>query len=162
DDESFFPDRALKPDEWVVPGYVVPDKSRDRLLWKYGVGEQRPRRRTARSHLLEGFIGLAEAKAEEIANYARKYGVLGICRHELPPSHATAPDLPRRLLNRVTRVAANVHVEPGPTSIATGLFDRCPRRRLRNGHYWEPLDTWRKFARDAKAMLACASSLRSG
>jgi hypothetical protein len=57
----------------------------DRLTWATvkGYREVRPGIR-----LLTEFLALNDAKPDEILNYARRWGVLSICEHNLPSSHA--------------------------------------------------------------------------
>src|SRR5262245_9423493 len=57
----------------------------DCIVWNVKRRAMRP----AKPHegMLTNFIALAEADATEILNYARKWGVLGTCRHNVPSSH---------------------------------------------------------------------------
>jgi hypothetical protein len=73
--------------------YYIPDVQlrRGRLYWSTArrIHEVRPG-----PGLLEGFVALADAPAEDILTYARKWGVLEICRHNLPVGHKSC--VPRR------------------------------------------------------------------
>lgn len=61
------------------------------LLWRAGTHPRdlfrtiKPQRGT-----LERFLRLADVPAENILAYARRWGVLGLCRHGLPMNHAGA------------------------------------------------------------------------
>jgi hypothetical protein len=58
----------------------------DRICWSIrdwkGIRRVRPSRAT-----LDQFLTLANADAEQICGFARKYGVLAICEHGKPTSH---------------------------------------------------------------------------
>src|SRR5262249_2041211 len=87
------------------------------------------------------------------------------CTAESSPTamvtRGTRPDSPhQRSPTGCTRQRAGDASES--SAAAPGWVDRGTLRRQRARPDWEPLDTWRRFASDAKAILACASSLRSG
>src|SRR5262245_8749958 len=42
--------------------------------------------------MLVEFVALSDANANEILEYAKKWGVLGTCSHEQPSSHNRPPD----------------------------------------------------------------------
>jgi hypothetical protein len=152
-------DRRLALGDWVVPGEIVLDNAQDRLVWRYRVGSGPPRRRRPREHPLESFLELAEAPAEDILNYAKRYGVLYICEHDLPSSHTRSPFSP---IERLVRVSPHVSALPGAAGPATGWFDRCRLRELSPGTYWEPIAAWRRYAQKAASLLHVGAALHSG
>jgi hypothetical protein len=104
-------------------------------LWNFVAMVQRNRRVRPDDAMLERFIELADGSATDILRYARHYGVLMICEHELPATH-----LPTKMFNK----------EMGCRPL--GYPTNC----------WEPLEQWRHFAREARSMLQIANQLRRG
>src|SRR5207247_2601592 len=134
------------------------------------------------------FLELGEARSETIRDYARRWGVLGICRHGLPASHnpqRATPDntmSPSDVLNvtaarrRSVRGEAELRRFIDEATIALdawadsmnvyactplGREERdanLPARALA----WEPLDKWRLFARQAISILNVADRLKDG
>jgi hypothetical protein len=134
-------DRPVAWNEWDVPDVVLQG---DRLTWSpRGVF----RRAKASSSLLEAFVGLADAVDAGILNYARRWGVFGICRHGLPASH-NPPPVPRPILDGVFRPMDEL-----PWCYPRGWWGGCA---------WEPLDTWRAYARKFRAVLNVAAGLHDG
>src|SRR5262249_3176131 len=81
--ERHFPEK-----EWTVPKRV--EVRGDNLFWS-SVEDHRFADHNIRSSagLLEGFIGLSDAKNyQDFARYAKLWGVLRICRHGRPFSWA--------------------------------------------------------------------------
>jgi hypothetical protein len=76
--------------------------------------------------MLSQFVRLVNAPPQAIELYAKRWGVLEICEHNMPASHWTwcAP--------------------------------RCTGRVC-----WEPLEVWRYYARNAKAVLMMAAQLHT-
>lgn len=122
---------------------VVIELAEDRLLW-----ESVPGRRTAsRPELFEEFVRLADRPAESIRDYARRWGVLGICKHGLPLTH-NPPPVPYPL----TPVAMT-WCRPMP-------WKERPRRNQER--FWEPLEAWRRYSRQSRAILNIAGYLHGG
>jgi hypothetical protein len=68
--------------------HVELSEDRQRLV----VGQQRPSYKKARKGLLEQFISLSDTSdPEAFLKYARHWGVLGLCRHDLPWTHSLGP-----------------------------------------------------------------------
>jgi len=100
--------------------------------------------------LLRGFATLSNAEPEAILAFAKKWGVLGLCCHDMCVFHS--PDrgcLPREyeLPPGVPPPRARTREHPGYA--LTGLF-------------WEPLSIWRTLAATFKLILATASATREG
>jgi hypothetical protein len=92
--------------------------------------------------VLDEFIKLAECNDSEILNYARTWGVLELCQHHLPYLH----DSPHEHLRL-----------PLPDSAFTSpklTTSKCFPLGT------EPLDVWRFFSRQAKALLRIAANLQ--
>lgn len=81
--------------------------------------------------LLVRFASLSDADDEAVLAFAQKFGTLQLCEHQLPFAHSTD----------CTRAFAPV-IRPG--------------RR-----YVEPVDRWRHFAREARALVEIAATLHS-
>ena len=80
---------------------------------------------------------LADGDGPQIRAYARRWGILGICKHGLPSSHAG-------------NEGGTPRCQPLRREDLTWRFDG-----------WEPLGRWRHFARQARAMLNLAASLHA-
>jgi hypothetical protein len=132
-------ERPAAIDYWQVPASVQLD--RDRLVWRWDEGPRSPKWVTVGRGLLEDFLGLVDAPDSRICRYARRWGVLYICRHNLPARHNSRPQ---------------------PTA-KTAHFKQCYLRQTGDGKgYWEPLAVWRDYARRASALLGIADSLHAG
>jgi hypothetical protein len=98
--------------------------------------------------ILDEFRNLCDAGDEAILRYARTWGVLELCRHNLPSCHEFSLHVPLRL------------PDPMPTSDKPqGWNPNDPRQcvPLRR----EPLTTWRFFSAQARALLNIAADLQS-
>src|SRR5579872_3295266 len=120
-------EQATVPKEWLVPDAI--ELQGDRLCWRLTkearnvLGyEEASARRGPGPGLLERFVALADAPADEIVRYARQWGVLAICEHGVPACHSH--DCVPVTLPRSRRVI-----------------------------FWEPLESWRFFSHQAKAIL---------
>jgi hypothetical protein len=103
----------------------------NRLVWPETTAQNHWARVEPRPDRLVEFVALAEATADAILHYARRWGALGLCGHELPASHA-----PAKLWPEVTPSA-----------------DEAPSCS-------EPLNAWRRYARHARAIVRLAAALR--
>ena len=92
--------------------------------------------------VLDEFIQLAECNDTAILNYARTWGVLELCQHHLPYLHGRPNEHLRLPL-------------PDPTFTS---------RRLTTSQCFllsvEPLEVWRFFSRQTKALLRIAANLQ--
>jgi hypothetical protein len=91
--------------------------------------------------LLESFLQLEEGGSDRYLAFARRYGFLNLCDHDLPASHYPLPNPSPAEARRYSFPCFPVVLEPG------GL---------------ERLDTWRQFSRAARALLAIAAKLKVG
>lgn len=166
-----------RPTQVGRPGRVSLDG--DKLVWSYNPVRQRlasPNPGTGTQRIgepsfvpdvrtLETFVRLADAPAQEIVNFATNFGVLYICKgHGKPSSHqadhsnvggfAILPVEGDWELDEAD-IASYAHLAE------RGLFNRCALNFLPPDEYWEPLDVWRKYAREARALLRIAADLRA-
>lgn len=143
---------------WPVPDVTqrsageTADSSRplDELWWRF---PKRPKRKRPGPGLLEDFLSLAEDDSgKRIVAYAKRWGVLNICEHDLPCSH-----------------------NPPAWDYDTGVpgfastFDSCRPRthgdpifRKATDFNWEPLEVWREYARVFRALVGVAGRLSEG
>lgn len=105
------------------------------------VSTQPPRTALPGPRLLEGFVRLADAPDSAIRDYARQWGILGICKHDLPRTHNFWRGLPDRFCSPLG-------------------FRMDEKLETLTG--WEPLSTWRRYTREARAILDIAASLHQG
>src|SRR5262249_43694631 len=125
----------------------------DRLVWRGRDGDRLSRFVRPGDGLLREFVSLTRDRSgERILTFARSWGVLDICQHGLPWSHAPGSGL-----------LANLPVLP----------DQFPAPEFRracfplgftvnSGGGWEPVEVWRAFARQATVLLDVAARLHLG
>ena len=94
------------------------------------------------------FRNLCDAGDEAILTYARTWGVLELCRHNLPSCHEFSLHVPLRLPDPLA-------TSDKPQGWNLNDHRQCvPLRR-------EPLATWRLFSAQARALLKIAADLQS-
>jgi hypothetical protein len=91
--------------------------------------------------LLDRFIKLADASSDQVLAFAKKWGPLGLCWHNLPTLH---PQF------------SNTQAEDGWTV--------CPPRSIEGREFQcgESVAMWHRYARKFRAMLNLAATLRQG
>jgi hypothetical protein len=146
-DDSGRLDRLGSPNRLVIPASV--SLNGRRLNWQHDSDPWSPEGRRAKivvpgATMLEDFTQLDSGSDLAIERYARKWGVLGICRHGLPRTH-------RRKL-----VSALAEQE----SFCKLNLYRSPDALIRSG--WEPLSRWRDYASKAKLILKAGAQLHLG
>lgn len=97
--------------------------------------------------ILDEFLRLRDASDQAILDYARTWGVLELCAHNLPARHEFAIHRALRLPSPLA-ARSSPHV-PNPANLRACL----PMRR-------EPLSTWRSFSAQCKALLSIAGDLQ--
>ncbi len=134
--------RALDLTALQVPPIVELDDTEERLLWAYARDGEKPTRhdRYPDEMMLNGFIALAAEPASRIREFARRWGPLDICKHNLPASH-----------NRHWSV-----YWPEPTGCAARSVPEAPEWR------WEPIERWRHYSEQARSMLHVAKRIQDG
>lgn len=126
--------------EWEAPAHVEIEGRW--LTWN----PKTPGRRlnSPSKNLLLGFANLARESDNDfdkaVLRYARRWGVLGLCEHDLPGTHGLHRSAPR--FADATR--------------------GCHGWRLPDGCHAEPVEPWRVLARQADAMLCGAVAINDG
>src|SRR5450432_2906491 len=114
-------DRPVDGTRWRVPR--VMELREDRIYYDIFPGKEIG----PSAGMLEAFSKLGDLPPRSVFGFARKYGPLRICEHDLPCTHNTSP---------------------WPNICRPLGWDK--------NNCWEPLATWRSFARQAFAMLKVA------
>lgn len=146
-DEQGRLDRPLPIGQWWAPKKVRVVE--DRLTWEWEDSHD-VWQAGSEGELLPRFTQLRTADTEAIAAFARSWGVLFICTHGLPAGHNPDP----------YQISYS-----GPLGCRPlGWAREQPRGGRRPDEYafWEPVETWRHFARQAGALLSISSSLHQG
>ena len=130
--------RIRAGEHWLLDGEVA----RDAIVTRSNA-EQQGR------GILDEFILLSDAPPETILEYARTWGVLELCRHNLPACHEFA-------LNKHLRFPSPL-AEP-----KTWRTEPPPDPRQCRPLGCEPLATWQLLSRQAKALLNVAADLQRG
>lgn len=129
------PMHGLQAQTWPVPEHVEVRDGRLVGDWRAGVREQ-----GADENVLRRFLGLADASDAAVLDYARRWGILMLCGHDLPTYHDATHDAMRgRVLDGQP---GRWCVEPaGPT-------------------FSESIEVWRDYAARAAALVSLALVLR--
>lgn len=98
--------------------------------------------------ILDEFILLCDGDDEVIVQYARTWGVLELCAHNLPSCHEFSLGAPLRLPPPI----------PKPPAGIRHWFHEDPRQCTPTGR--EALATWRHFSGQARALLNIAADLQ--
>ena len=133
-DEDGNLERPFEARPYLRPTSV--DLDGDALVGHYEAHKMWRERRQPGRKMLEDFIKLADATPERILSYARRWGFLNLCSHELPYTHNAAPP----------------PFGPVPTDEEYRAIEmQCsPARR-------EPLAVWRRYAEQMGALLRFAA-----
>lgn len=125
---------------WTCPAGI--EKVGEWLVWEPGV--QGRRWRDPRPDFLTRFAELARLPEDRfqdaVLRYARHWGVLGLCQHGLPDTHAFNRGAP--------------HFEEAA--------DPCHRWKLSDGRCIEAIEPWRRVAAQADGMLRAAAAIDQG
>lgn len=123
---------------WYPPRKIQIEGDSLVYSWHKNIGRAiRPR-----AEMLEEFVRLGDEPDDRIAHYARRWGTMGVCACRLPLSHN-----PHR---------SWTGAQPGCSPL--GMYDE----QRPDGLGWEPLDLWRKWSRDAAAILRIIACLKEG
>jgi len=136
-------------DEWLVPGLIELTPDGKFLKWKYGkIKRAGHQQMGSPTFLLENFVKLAEVGSEgsgrDILEFAKKYGILFICKHDLPSSHRELEEPTFKDLRE------------------GGAFARCGLRTTADKFFSEPIEVWRLYAQRARALLNLAAAIKKG
>jgi hypothetical protein len=196
-------ERALSTDVLIVPKRI--ELTRGRLVWSLPIRRKRDRgpadtfregmrrmvvhsRQVPSEGLLKEFVRLADAPEERFLEFARKWGVFGICKHGLPASHnpgrhnhvelsatqleafrrtPTAKWMVRMLTDSEEEGGKPPHARlPPPSAPRRSSVGRpCrPRPVSKDSPWrgWEPISAWRQYSGHARAILRTAARAREG
>jgi hypothetical protein len=167
-DQDGYLERAMLAGKWTrFPVVETKHGEHGNLLWEIPRGKFAavgPPREG--SNFLSDFLSLEHGTASDIERYARRWGVLGLCVHNLPMGH---PDL-RPLFVAEWAVQQNTTQRAGGiwfaelirmTGVPESLDLPLCAPVLRPGRRWsERLDAWRWYARTARRLLEMASTMR--
>jgi hypothetical protein len=122
----------------------------DRLVWKFEAGTER--RVAPKPQMLDDFVQLGDQPPAVILRYARRWGLLHLCKHGLPASHnpERGPLDPTWMGDEGNYSVAwcqELHLRTAPTGYA---------------YFYEDVEAWRQYARRARAVLAIAAALHQG
>jgi len=162
------PRTPVAHDAWELVDVDIDDKG-DRLVWRY------PRKRQlitapARASLLDEFVRLVSKSSETILKFAKRYGPLLLCeKHNWPATHATATycESENRTDENEGHHAGHESLVPlvgmSPEEARRRAFrDGCQLRLTDDGHsWWEPIEGWRHYSREARALLRVATNVRN-
>lgn len=123
-------------DHWLLDGQVA----------RQAIGTRQEAEQSGRG-ILDEFLHLCDAEDEAILKYAQTWGVLELCRHNLPCCHEVS-------IGERLRLPSPLSAKP--QTGRTGPADD-PRQCPPLGR--EPLATWRFFSGQANALLNIAADL---
>ena len=130
-------DRIFTADFWQVPTEI--ELLEGNLLWST-VSDFKTVH--PGSGMLERFLRLQAAPPYEIHRYAKRWGVLGICKHGLPENHSY-PCFSRSI-DDILRICTPVESCKHP------------------GRFEESIESWRKYSKVANLLLSIVANLRKG
>lgn len=132
---------AIRSEVWAAPGSTL-SVDNTALQWDQVTFLKSPRWIGHGPGLLDGFLALGDAAPDRVRRYASRWGMLDLCRHKLPYGHAVGA-MPASLGETRGGVVS-------PSGLCVSLFGR------------EPLEVWRYWARQAKAIVELGAALRDG
>lgn len=131
---------------WPRPGWAHVSQDGRMLLWSpfRPSSRKEPAPATARRGLLEEFISLDGAPAADFAAYARKWGVLAVCRDHARPACPCGSAIVTADLDRVAALLP----PPGVRLPDAGV-----------GIVAEPVAVWREYARIARCLVRVGAAI---
>jgi len=112
----------------------------------------------AKPTLLEEFIALANADSSAIAKFVGHWGVLGLCRHNLPIGHPVLSEYLSisgwKAHSRFGEVVPDASIDEADRF---GEFTACAPREDADGWRSEPLDAWRFYSRTSADLVKQAA-----
>ena len=131
--------RGLDLAPLYLPQQLALDPSQHRLRWRFDY-DSIPAAKPDKL-MFDDFLALADGDANAILAYARRYGPLDICEHNLPRSHNEKNYY--QSLWRIQKTVGEGHCQP--------LHDDDDPE-----WFWEPIAEWRRYARQALAIVRMA------
>lgn len=108
-----------------------------------------------RADMLLQFVALHDSTDRKILAFAKVWGRLRICHHNVPHQHGALQGVLQTLL-RIPQKDSNLVERMQRQRQSRSSDSGCPPL------LWEPIDTWRFFSRQANAMLNIAANLNLG
>jgi hypothetical protein len=134
--------------------------------------------RTAIPGMLPAFVRLASQQPIDVLRFARRWGMLGLCKHMLPESHRSnrielvreahweatpgsprwclGPDLRDYLGGELGNDLGQAAVEAAVAEWALKSFEQCKPTLA------EPVAVWQQLAHEARALLSIAARVHRG
>jgi hypothetical protein len=143
---------------WPVPAKITIEGGALMYRWD----EWKPV--TAGERTIYDFVGLADLPASEfgqrVKEYAERWGVLELCRHELPcchPGDYLDSQWPQESLDHCALARRKLRNPPGKAQ--QPMLPPAPRRkpRTQESYFVERLSSWRFWASQAKMLLNVAA-----
>ena len=150
DKERMILERMVPSGSWLAPNSVELDKKKKGLYWGAipREGKKWMEFRTPKEGMLEEFVQLANSSPEKILRYAKRWGVLMRCPHGLPFALDTQGIEVSELCQRCWAKFSKWLVVDPEERVS---FEPIPVR--------EPIDLWRRYAREAQSILGLATDL---
>lgn len=112
------------------------------MRWDAGAFFADPQWTRSDPGIVGSFVALGDASGPRIRTFAARWGMLDLCIHQLPVGHPM-----RSVPSCLGETRAETQTLHGPCRSLFGL---------------EPLDSWRFWARQARAIVDLGASLRAG
>jgi hypothetical protein len=132
-------ERKLAAGWWLVPTHIRLDGQS--LAWQVFHEGKRPRIVESGPMILEHFLGLSDASEEDIVRYARRWGLLMICKHGLLARECDRSGLFRKRFTAVPSENSGCYPQGWPNNCR------------------EPIDAWRAYSRLMRDVLNVAARL---
>jgi len=117
--------------------------------------------------MLDHFVRLHKGLDRDILEFARKWGVLQLCHHNLPYTHGASPlgrdcrlKLPPWMTSEVVTRQWSIKWKDRQDAILHRYYGIESQGCFRL--HWEPLETWRFFSKQACALLDIAAKVHCG
>jgi len=168
--------RSLPVDLLEVPPRV--EYIGEFLRWSFFGGGRGPHPVKPGKGMLRDFMDLAEASVDNVVQYARRWGVLGLCEHGLPYAH-NASEFPLPWIRWNTK--SQRYELPLPENVYGARYDSwkriatagnrnltlvkqrpCQPAYVGLASYIEPIDDWFEWARSVRATMHIAATLHEG
>jgi hypothetical protein len=154
--------RTTLAEGWLIPASLRLESGR--LIYERGSERRAAKRVNESTEMLEDFLRLSGGTDEEIFRYARRWGILGLCAHNLPASHRSLIDLSWASNREKDGEAPSPFLEAIPKGQTLHQPDRdigefCLPATI-DGEWAESLDAWRWYARTTRRLLEKAAALQ--
>jgi transposase-like protein len=135
-DDELRLDRPIRARTLLAPALVRAGEGR--IEWTYDQEPRDPPGVVPGPKLLTEFVRLAEGPDAQIVEFVRRWGPLGLCKHELPASHNPWGQHPGCVVRSMPTDSQGVR------------------------WYWEPITSVRAWAREARELIDLAANTHQG